>query len=308
MILPDADPTTDKGRVTYTWTIEDVAPGTYTVTEDKASAKVGGYTLTVSGDDGASKDMTDDGVAFSITNKYSKGGGGGSSGGGSLNSRDHFAYVEGYPDGTVQPQGNITRAETVTMIYRLLTATRRDAIFTSQNSFSDVEAADWYNKAVSSMAKGGYVEGYPDGTFQGNNAITRAEFVTMMVRFLDEKPTGEMPFSDVDDTNWAKDYIIAAAYSGWIDGYPDGTFHPSDPITRAEAMKIMNSVLNRGVNSTSSLGNPKTFPDNSDPSAWYYYEVLEATNDHEYTGHRPNENWTRNAVNYVYDIVKYERP
>ena len=104
-----------------------------------------------------------------------------------LNGEDHFAYVQGYSDGTVQPEGNITRAETATMLYRLLKEVWREIIFTDQNSFSDMDKSIWYNKAVSSMANGEYVTGYPDGTFQGDNSITREEFVTIMVRFLEQK-------------------------------------------------------------------------------------------------------------------------
>ncbi|MCR4600614.1 MAG: S-layer homology domain-containing protein [Clostridia bacterium] len=224
-----------------------------------------------------------------------------------LNGADHFAYVEGYPDGTVKPEGNISRAEITTMLYRLLNPEWRDNCFTDQNVFSDVDKPMWYNKAVSSMAKGTYVEGYPDGTFKGNNAITRAEFVTIMVRFLNEDLTYANPFIDIDK-HWAKSYILKAVGAGWINGYPDGTFRPDQPITRVEAMKIINSVLHRGVDATSELGDYINFPDNSDLNKWYYYEVIEAVNNHEYVGERPNENWTRNAVDYFYDINKYERP
>lgn len=224
-----------------------------------------------------------------------------------LNGKDHFAYVQGYPDNTVRPENNITRAETATMLYRLLTPTWRDVYFTDRNDFTDVTQNLWYNKAVSSMTNGEFIIGYPDNTFKGNNKITRAEFVTIMVRFLNEETTQKNPFTDIDN-HWAKDYIITAAGAGWIDGYPDATFNPNKPITRAEVMKIINSVLHRGVNETSKLKDFKNFPDNLDTDSWYYYEILEAVNDHEYVGKRPNENWTRNAVDYVYDIEKYEYP
>jgi len=224
-----------------------------------------------------------------------------------LNGEDHFAFVKGYPDGTVRPENNITRAETATMFYRLLTPEYRDRVFTSSNDFSDVAKTAWFNKAVSSMANGEFILGYPDGTFMGDKSITRAEFVTVMVRFLDAPETADNPFSDVSG-HWAEDYITAAVAAGWVDGYPDGTFKPDTPITRAEAMKIINTVLHRGVNETSELGDYVTFPDNRDAGKWYYYEVIEATNDHEYNGARPDETWTSNAVDYVYDIAKYENP
>jgi hypothetical protein len=257
-----------------------------------------------------------------VTANFTGSGGGGGGGGGpviipdddvplapipdALNGEDHFAYVKGYPDQTVRPEGNITRAETATMIYRLLKPVWRDIVFTDENSFSDVAQMDWFNKAVSSMANGEYITGYPDGTFQGNKSITRAEFVTIMIRFLGEDPIEENPFTDIGN-HWAKDYILTAVGAGWIDGYPDGTFQPNALITRAEAMKIINSVLHRGVDETSELGNFINFPDN-EVGKWYYYEVLEAVNDHEHEGERPNENWTSNSVDYFYDIVKYEHP
>ena len=128
-----------------------------------------------------------------------------------------------------------------------------------------------------------------------------------MVRFLDDDMSSENPFTDISG-HWAKDYILAAVEAGWINGYPDGTFRPDAYITRAEAMKIINSVLHRGVDESSYLGDYVKFPDNSDPGKWYYYEVIEATNDHEYEGSRPSENWTSNTVDFFYDIEKYEYP
>ena len=220
---------------------------------------------------------------------------------------DHYAYVEGYEDGTVKPEGKITRAETATMIYRLLTVDRRDEVFTDQNNYSDVNKPDWYNKAVSSMTKGEYINGYPDGTFKGGNSITRAEFVTILVRFLDGPRDGDLPFSDVKG-HWAEQYITTAVQAGWIDGYPDGTFQPDKEISRAEAMKIINTVLHRGVNEHSELGDYINFPDNSDASKWYYYEIIEAVNSHEAENERPDENWIANKCDYEYDIDKYERP
>ena len=224
-----------------------------------------------------------------------------------LNGEDHFAYIEGYPDGTVQPEGNITRAEVTTMIYRLLTEDRRAEIFTDTCDYSDVEQRHWFNKAVSSMTVGEYVTGYPHGIFKPNQAITRAEFVTIVVRFLEGERDAENPFTDIDG-HWAQKYILSAVDAGWIDGYPDGTFKPNEPIKRCEAMKIMNTILHRGINEESELGEPVMFPDNADPSIWYYYEVIEATNDHETEGERPDEDWLSNECEYVYDIVKYERP
>lgn len=207
-----------------------------------------------------------------------------------LNGDDHVAYVHGYTDGTVKPNNNVTRAETATMLYRLLTESRRNEIQTANNSFSDVSTDDWYNESVSTMANGKYITGYPDGTFGGNKNITRAEFVAMLVRFIGVQ-NEDCSFIDVSRDYWAYGCIATATKAGWIAGYTDGTFKPEQPITRAEAMTIINRVLNRGVNEKSELMNFRVWPDN-DPSAWYYYEVIEASNEHEYTGSRPSENWT----------------
>ena len=142
------------------------------------------------------------------------------------------------------------------------------------------------------MANGGYVTGYPDGTFLGNNYVTRAEFVTILVRFFSVADV-DCSFTDVAPTHWAYKYIATATSFGWLNGYSDGTFRPNQPITRAEAVTVINRMLNRGVNSGSDLGSfyLKNFSDNRDPDAWYYYEIIEACNTHEATGKRPNENW-----------------
>lgn len=250
------------------------------------------------------------------------GGGGSSSGGGTtitdpevpqadtpsaLNSTDHFAYVAGYGDGTVRPNANITRAEVATMFYRLLTNERRDAIFTAKSSFTDMNSADWYNKAVSSMTNGAYITGYTDGSFGGDKSITRAEFVTIASRFMAAK-TGTKTFTDVPAGYWAADSISTAVAYGWIDGYTDGSFKPDQAITRAEAMKIINTMLARGVDASGVTAGTKAWSDNTDASAWYYYDVVEATNGHTYTGTRPSEKWTALGLNFSYDLTKYETP
>ena len=210
---------------------------------------------------------------------------------GDLNHRDHMAYVSGYPDGTVRPNASVTRAETATMLYRLLTDARREEIETAVIPFHDVTPTSWYAQAVAAMANGGYITGYEDGTFGGNKPITRAEFVAMLVRFIGLEEA-QCSFTDVSRTHWAYEHIATATAAEWIGGYPDGTFGPSRSITRAEAMTIINRVLDRGVNEESALPDFKVWPDNPE-TAWFYYEVIEATNDHEYTGSRPSEDWTR---------------
>ena len=223
-----------------------------------------------------------------------------------LGTDDHIAYVYGYPDGTVRPNGTITRAEVTTIFYRLLTSARRDEIFTSENSFRDVNSSMWYNKAVSSMAAGGYIQGYADGTFGANKPITRAEFVCLAARFA-TKTTGFASYTDVDNGHWAARSIAICASNGWVQGYEDGTFRPDQPITRAEAMTIINRMLGRGVSKGYVCKGAARYTDN-DPGSWYYYEILEATNDHEYRNARPFEQWIRATILRSYDMDKYERP
>jgi hypothetical protein len=223
-----------------------------------------------------------------------------------LNSTDHIQYIYGYPDGTVRPNANITRAEVSTAFYALLTTARRDAILTSTNSFTDVKGGTWYTKSVSSMANGGYVKGYEDSSFRPNAPITRAEFVTIAAAFMNAK-AGDVSFTDVSKTDWFYQYVSTAVSYKWISGYPDGSFRPNQPITRAEAMTIINTMLARGVDAEGLITGIKAWPDNIQ-GQWYYYDVIEATNNHLYTGSRPSEKWTSLNTGYVYDIDKYVKP
>lgn len=208
-----------------------------------------------------------------------------------LNTKDHTAYFFGYDDGLMHPTDNITRGQTAMVLFRLLNEEHKATILTSENSFPDVDSSNWYNEAVSTLANGGYINGYPDGTFCGDNTITRMEFVAMLVRVLGVDETAECNYSDVSRDDWAYRYIATASKVGWVNGMGDGTFRPEQPITRAESIAIFNRILNRGVDENSSINGHKTWPDNQ-PGTWYYYEVIEATTSHEYTGSRPSENWT----------------
>lgn len=202
---------------------------------------------------------------------------------GMLNKTDHFAYVIGYPDGTVHPNGQITRAEVATIFFRLLRDEVRDGAFTTSNSYSDVAYGKWYNNPISTMSALGIITGYPDGTFKPNKPITRAEFAAIAARF-DETQSGKSAiFSDVIG-HWAAKEIGIAYYNDWIKGYPDGTFKPDQNITRAEAMTLINRVLERKPESPADLlTNMNKWTDNMDTSKWYYLDVQEATNSHGYT-------------------------
>ena len=206
-----------------------------------------------------------------------------------LNTKDHFAYIIGYPDGEVKPNGTITRAEVATVYFRMLTDESRDRIWSQSNSFSDVVLTDWFNNAISTMANGGIITGYPDGTFHPNGNITRAEFAAMSIRFFQDAKVGPSKFSDTIG-HWAEEAISKALNEGLITGYPDGSFRPDEPITRAEAMTIFNRVLDRHPDKDHLLSSMIKWPDNMDTNAWYYADVQEATNSHDYTMHGANPN------------------
>jgi len=195
---------------------------------------------------------------------------------------DHFAYIVGYPDGNVRPEGKITRAEVATIFFRLLSDEVREMMFCEENDFSDVNKGYWYNNAISTMAAMGIVEGYPDGTFRPDDFITRAEFAAIAARFeLEGNPEGNF-FNDIGD-HWAEELINIAANNGWVDGYPDGSFCPDKDITRAEAMTMVNRILHRIPEFDTDLLNGMTeWPDNMDKKMWYYLAVQEATNSHDY--------------------------
>jgi hypothetical protein len=202
---------------------------------------------------------------------------------GMLNKTDHFAYVIGYPDGTVHPNGQITRAEVATIFFRLLRDEVRDGAFTTSNTYSDVAYGKWYNNPISTMSALGIITGYPDGTFKPNKPITRAEFAAIAARFDETQSGKSATFSDVIG-HWAAKEIGIAYANEWIKGYPDGTFKPDQNITRAEAMTLINRVLERKPESPADLlTNMNKWTDNMDTSKWYYLDVQEATNSHAYT-------------------------
>lgn len=197
-----------------------------------------------------------------------------------LNLDDHYAYIIGYDDGTVKPQNNITRAEVATIFFRLLTDEAREYFWSTDSGFSDVKSSDWYNNAVSTMVNAGVITGYNDGTFRPSDPITRAEFATIAARFLSDPYSLQDRFYDTEG-HWAEVYINRAAEVGWINGYNDGSFRPNQAITRAEAMTLVNAVLGREPHEDHLLANMIIWPDNP-KTAWYYEEIQEATNSHDY--------------------------
>ena len=228
-----------------------------------------------------------------------------------LNTGDHYAYVMGYPDGTVRPNGSITRAEVSAILFRLLSDETRDEYFTTESSFTDVKAGAWYNNSIATLEKAGViVDTAKGGAFRPNEAITRAELAAMLAQFSDAKPVKGVKFSDVSAEHWAYEAIAIAAKMGWIEGYPDGTFRPDATITRAEMMTLVNRALERVPSDEDHLLSKRvmlTFPD-CKSGDWFYIAVQEATNSHTYeraaTEKNGDEQWTALRANRDWTLLE----
>lgn len=229
-----------------------------------------------------------------------------------LNTEDHFSYVVGYPVDhrtglatddvdlwPVRPEAGITRAEVATIFYRLLKEDVRDRVTSDVNDFSDVTSGDWFNVTVSSLAQMGVIAGYEDGSFRPNAPITRAEFAAIATRFFAERGVtyNEGLFADITGDEWFADVVAAAADRGLLGGYPDGTVRPNATITRAESCAVVNRTLDRRPDAKHLLpaGEMRVWPDNP-ADGWYYADMQEATNGHEYRwltiGKNKIEDWT----------------
>ena len=211
-----------------------------------------------------------------------------------FNTADHFAYVNGYPDGTVKPTGDVTRAEVAAILYRVMDADCVKTYETTRCSFSDVVRGDWFNLYVATLENADViVDTRTNGKFRPNEAITRAELAAMLAQFADIKSAANS-FNDVSARHWASDEIAVCAKMGWINGYPDGSFRPDATIMRAEMMAMINRALDRTPKSVSDLlSGMKTWSDNANTGAWYYLDVQEATNSHTYMKSGTHETWKK---------------
>ena len=207
-----------------------------------------------------------------------------------LNTADHFAYVQGYPDGTVKPAGNITRAETAAILFRLMDEGSRKTYYSTTSGFRDVASSSWYNTYVATLNNAGVITDSSNGYFRPNEAITRAELAAMLAKFSETTGAANY-FNDVSAKYWAANAIAICAKLGWITGYPDGTFRPDKNVTRAELMAMINRATGRAPKSADAfLPGMKTWSDNT-ADKWYYLDVQEATNSHSYTV-KGSETWT----------------
>ena len=220
---------------------------------------------------------------------------------------EHFAYLIGNDDGLIRPEANITRAEVATIFFRLLTDETRESFWSDTNSYTDVAAGSWYNNAVSTLSAMGILGGYEDGSFRPNASITRAEFAKIAVSFFElEGLDCENPFLDVAPSAWYAESVAAAAEIGLIEGYEGGLFRPDAPITRAEACTIVNRTLGRAPHAAGLLPESEMnlWPDNMDASAWYYAQIQEATNSHDFIWAGEFEQWTQKLPERDWDALQ----
>ena len=223
-----------------------------------------------------------------------------------LNTTDHFGYIIGYEDGTIKPDASITRAEVATIFFRLLTDEARDKFWTETNSYSDVAETAWYNNAVSTLSRMGILGGYEDGSFRPNASITRAEFAKIAVSFFEyEDISAENIFTDVAAGSWYENFVAVAAKLGLIEGYAGNVYRPNESITRAEACTIINRTLGRAPDADHLLPESEmnTWPDNR-PGVWYYAQLQEATNSHEYKWSGDIEHWTAKLPERDWDALQ----
>ena len=315
-------PVSNFAPVALTYSVKLVNPksasGTYGQYDEDGSKNYSGlytnnsatlYPMDSKGQSGVPENFLKPTVSYTVSGGNSGGNNGGNSKP-SLNTKDHYGYIIGYPvdyytgqpttDQTkkpVRPEGKITRAEVATIYFRMLTDESRTKFWSQNSGYSDVKAGDWFNNAVSTLSNAGIIAGYEDGSFRPNGYITRAEFATIAARFFDVTYNGKDLFPDISG-HWAKDYINQAANKGFVNGYEDGTFKPDRNITRAEAVTLVNRTLDRHPDKNHFTKDMLVWPDNMDQTKWYYADMQEATNSHTYqmkenSDKTKYENWTK---------------
>ena len=273
-LLPDGKWTAITGN-----TVRGLAPGTYEVryaaTASEMASQVQKVTIAKGGSTGGIGDLTTPGSKLSL-----------------LNRKDHIAYIAGRTTTQAAPNADITRAEVAAILYRLLTPEAKAAYGTNINRFKDVPAGAWYGTAVSTLCNMGVITGYQDGTFGPQRNITRAELATILARFCDSSGNNTVldRFTDISHS-WARKYINLAAEAGLVYGYTDGTFRPDQNITRAETIVMVNRILGRSVNADTVVKGYKTFSD-VPTGAWYYWDIVEASNGHSFSMDGSTEKWT----------------
>ena len=258
-------------------TVKGLAPGTYEIRYAATSTEMASevQTVVIAEGSGGIGDLTAPGSKLSL-----------------LNRKDHIAYIAGRTTTQAAPNADITRAEVAAILYRLLTPEAKSAYGTNINRFKDVPAGAWYGTAVSTLCNMGVITGYQDGSFGPQRNITRAELATILARFCDSSGNNTVldRFTDISHS-WARKYINLAADAGLVYGYTDGTFRPDQNITRAETIVMVNRILGRSASADTVVKGYKTFSDVA-AGAWYYWDIVEASNGHSFSMDGSTEKWT----------------
>ncbi len=205
-----------------------------------------------------------------------------------LETDDHVVYLHGYPDRSFRPENPMTRAEAAQMFYNLLLNKDVEKI-----TFTDVADDAWYATAVETLASIGVIKGVGNDQFAPERAITRAEFAAIATRFAKADDSGSVNFKDVKTSDWFYGSVRTAVSYGWLNGYTDGTFRPLNTITRTEVTAIVNRMLARAGDTAYAHDHGdvmKHFTDVTD-SFWGYSNIIEATNQHDYTKTDGVESW-----------------
>ena len=220
---------------------------------------------------------------------------------------EHHAFIIGFDDGTIRPHATTTRAHVATIFFRIMQDESRAYYWQQSNPFSDVDANDWFNNAVSTTTNAGIFAGFPNGTFMPNREITRAELTAAAVRFMGENSSVAVPLFDDIAGHWAEEYINTAVQMGWVDGYPDGAFRPNQSVTRAETAALINRMLNRLPETSGDLSPDMiVWSDNVDTQAWYYLYIQEATNSYRYVkkADAVHERWIKLIPNRPWHLLE----
>ena len=217
-----------------------------------------------------------------------------------LPAKEHKAYIVGYDDGTFRPDNDMSRAEAAAIFARLISEEKGESI-SGKSTFKDVSSKEWYYSYIGYLAKYDIIKGYADGTFKPDAPVTRAEFVSMAVRYYglfdDVQKSGyTVKYTDVSSTYWAYADIAYAKNIGWLNGYADGTFKGDNDITRAEVVTVVNRATGRVADKEyvkDNLTKLNRFSDVTDSSMWYFFDVAESCNDHKAVTSANNEVWVK---------------
>jgi hypothetical protein len=196
----------------------------------------------------------------------------------------HHNFFIGYPNGTFQPDGNVTRAEVAAAMSRALGL----GWTTDPSGFSDLKATHWAAGFITLMTKEGFMTGDPDGTFRADEPMTREEAAAAFLRIAGMSPVlnpSSSSFKDVKPMSWSAGYIEAARTAGLLAGYPDNTFRPADLLSRAEFATLASNALGRVLTTTNTRVNPQyevKWPD-VPADFWAYNYILEVSTPHTVT-------------------------